>query len=36
MQALVDSIEYGLLKLGVTDATGPASEKVRKAGAAAQ
>jgi 2-isopropylmalate synthase len=36
MHALVDSIEYGLLKLGVTDATGPASEKVRKAGAAAQ
>jgi 2-isopropylmalate synthase len=36
MQALVDSIEYGLIKQGVTDATGPASEKIRKAGAAAQ
>lgn len=36
MHALVDSIEYGLVKQGVTDATGPASEKFRKAGAAAQ
>ncbi len=36
MHALVDSIEYGLIKLGVTDATGPASEKVRKAGALVQ
>lgn len=36
MHALVDSIEYGLIKQGVTDATGPASEKIRKAGAAAQ
>jgi 2-isopropylmalate synthase len=33
MHALVDSIEYGLIKQGVTDATGPASEKFRKAGA---
>jgi 2-isopropylmalate synthase len=36
MQALVDSIEYGLVKLGVTEATGPASEQIRKVGAAAQ
>jgi 2-isopropylmalate synthase len=36
MQALVDSIEYGLIKQGVTDATGPASEKFRKAGAVLQ
>ena len=36
MHALVDSIEYGLVKQGVTDATGPASEKVRRAGAGAQ
>jgi 2-isopropylmalate synthase len=36
MHALVDSIEYGLVKLGVKDATGPASERVRKAGASTQ
>jgi 2-isopropylmalate synthase len=36
MHALVDSIEYGLIKQGVTDATGPASEKFRKAGAVLQ
>jgi 2-isopropylmalate synthase len=36
MQALVDSIEYGLVKQGVTEATGPASEQIRKVGAAAQ
>jgi 2-isopropylmalate synthase len=35
MQALVDSIEYGLIKSGVTEATGPASEKVSKTGARA-
>jgi 2-isopropylmalate synthase len=36
MQALVDSIEYGLVKQGVTEATGPASEQIRRVGAAAQ
>jgi 2-isopropylmalate synthase len=35
MQALVDSIEYGLIRGGVTEATGPASEKVSKTGARA-
>jgi len=35
MQALVDSIEYGLIKSGVTHATGPASEKISKTGARA-
>ncbi|HKY34704.1 MAG TPA: citramalate synthase [Polyangiaceae bacterium] len=35
MQALVDSIEYGLIRSGVTEATGPASEKVSKTGARA-
>jgi 2-isopropylmalate synthase len=33
MQALVDSLEYGLIKSGVTHATGPASEKISKTGA---
>jgi hypothetical protein len=33
MHALVDSIEYGLVKQGVTEATGPASDRVRKVGA---
>lgn len=28
MQALVDSIEYGLIKSGVTHATGPASTRL--------
>jgi 2-isopropylmalate synthase len=35
MQALVDSIEYGLIRSGVTEATGPASGKVSKTGARA-
>jgi hydroxymethylpyrimidine/phosphomethylpyrimidine kinase len=38
MQALVDSIEYGLVKSGVTHATGPASNRqgADKPGAPAQ
>ncbi len=36
IHALVDSLEYGLIKHGVTDATGPASDKIRTLGALAQ
>jgi len=36
MHALVDSIEYGLIKAGVTHATGPGSVRPEKPGAPSQ